>query len=149
MPESPAIPEPSSLDTRPDVTLRVTRGTARLLTHMGCAVLAEMRLSNGRRADLVGICPKGTLTLIEVKSCQADFDADSKWPEYLDWCDRFFFAVSEDFPQHLLPPEEGLIIADGFGGAIIREAQERKLSGARRKAVTLRFARQAANSTLD
>ena len=138
----------AALATRPDVTAALTRGVARLLTHMGCAVLAEMRLSNGRRADLVGLCPKGTLTVVEIKSCRADFEADFKWHEYLDWGDRFFFAVAEDFPVELLPEEEGLIIADGFGGAVIRESQTRKLSGPRRKAVTLRFARQAANAAL-
>ena len=134
----------SEAGLRPEVTAKLTRGVARLLRHMGCAVLAEMRLANGRRADLMGICPKGTLTLIEIKSCRADFEVDNKWPDYLDWADRFYFAVDQEFPRELLPTDEGLIIADGFGGDIIRPSQNRKLSGARRKAVTLRFARQAA-----
>ncbi|MEM9233745.1 MAG: MmcB family DNA repair protein [Pseudomonadota bacterium] len=143
------LPGFSEAGIRPEVTSQLTRGVARLLMDMGCAVLTEMRLANGRRADLMGICPKGTLTLIEVKSCQADFDVDRKWPDYLDWADRFYFAVDEDFPHHLLPQEEGMIIADGFGGEIIRESQDRKLNAARRKAVTLRFARQAAFSTFN
>lgn len=144
---SPELTGLSEAGIRPEVTAKLTRGVARLLTQMGCAVLAEMRLANGRRADLMGLCPKGTLTLIEIKSCKADFEVDTKWPDYLDWADRFFFAVDEDFPHDLLPPHEGMIIADGFGGEIIRPSQDRKLSGARRKAVTLRFARQAAFST--
>lgn len=141
-------PSPAAAPARPEVTARLTRGVARLLIDMGCAVLAEMRLSNGRRADLVGICPKGTFTVVEIKSCRADFETDSKWQDYLDWGDRFYFAVTEEFPLELLPEEEGLIIADGFGGAIVRESQERKLNAARRKAVTLRFARQAAVTSL-
>lgn len=130
--------------SRPDVTATVTRGIARLLCAEGYAVIAEMTLANGRRADLVGLSPKGLITMVEIKSCQADFEVDQKWPDYLEFCDQFFFGVDEDFPQYLLPDEEGLIIADGFGGDIIRPAIERPLAGARRKAVTLRFARQAA-----
>jgi hypothetical protein len=129
---------------RPDVTAALTRGIARMLHDQGCAVLAEMRLGNGRRADLVGLCPKGLLTLVEIKSCRADFDVDTKWPDYLDFCDHFYFGVAEIFPQDLLPEDEGLIVADGFGGAVLRPAQPRKLAAARRKALTLRFARQAA-----
>lgn len=129
---------------RPEMTLALMRGAARLFADMGLAPLAEFRLPNGRRADLAGLDLKGRLVIAEVKSCQADFDADAKWMEYLGFCDEFYFAVASDFPQDLLPPSEGLIIADAFGGAILRYAQERPLAAARRKAITLRFARQAA-----
>lgn len=137
-------PDQVEASSRPDITQRITRGIARLLHDHGDAVVTEMRLANGRRADLVGLSAKGILTIVEVKSCQADFDADQKWPDYLEFCDRFYFAVETDFPTAILPPTEGLIVADGFGGAIVRPSQERPLVAARRKAVTLRFARQAA-----
>lgn len=139
--DSPDRPQAAS---RPDTTLRITRGIARLLHDQGDAVISEMKLANGRRADLVGLSAKGILTIVEVKSCQADFDADHKWPDYLDFCDRFYFAVETGFPTNILPPAEGLIVADRFGGAIVRQSQDRPLVAARRKAVTLRFARQAA-----
>ncbi|WP_183818752.1 MmcB family DNA repair protein [Parvularcula dongshanensis] len=129
---------------RPDTTLALTRGVARLMTQMGLAVIAEFKLPNGRRADLAGLGPKGELVIVEVKSCRADLAVDTKWPEYRDYCDRFYFAVNEVFPLEMVPEDEGLIVADAFGGAILREGELRKLSGARRKAVTLRFARQAA-----
>lgn len=131
-------------NNRPETTLKLTRGVCRLFLDMGCAVLTEMRLANGRRADIMAIDPKGSLTLVEIKSCQLDYVTDHKWPEYLDWCDAFYFAVDCDFPQNLIPSDTGLIIADGFGGSIVRSFRPRKLSAARRKAVTLRFARQAA-----
>jgi hypothetical protein len=99
---------------------------------------------NGRRADVVGIDRAGRLAIAEIKSCQADFDADGKWSDYLPFCDLFYFAVADDFPRAILPEGEGLIIADGFGGAVVRDSVERPLAAARRKAVTLRFARQAA-----
>lgn len=130
--------------TRPEITARVTRGAARLLLDMGCAVLTEMRLANGRRADLVGLCPKGIVTMVEIKSCREDYEADGKWQDYLPFCDRFYFATDDRFPSALLPEDEGRIVADGFGGAILREAPHRPLVAARRKAMTLRFARQAA-----
>jgi hypothetical protein len=132
---------------RPDVTATLTRGVSRLFRDLGLAPMAEFRLPNGRRADMAGLCPKGRLVIAEIKSCEADFAADGKWEDYLPFCDEFYFAVCADFPRALLPGTEGLIVADGFGGAIVRAAPARALAAARRKAVTLRFARQAAART--
>ncbi len=87
---------------------------------------------------------KGGLTIIEIKSSVEDFRSDKKWPEYLDYCDRFFFAVPEDFPQALIPADQGLLVADAYGATVIRESALRPLNAARRKAVTLRFAQTAA-----
>lgn len=132
---------------RPDITATLTRGVSRLFRDLGLAPMAEFRLPNGRRADIAGLCPRGRIVIAEIKSCEADFAADGKWEDYLSFCDQFYFAVGADFPSALLPGTEGLIVADGFGGAIVREAAARNLAGARRKAVTLRFARQAAART--
>jgi hypothetical protein len=116
-----------------------------MLAEEGHASLTEVTLASGRRADVMAVSPKGDVTIIEVKSCLQDFASDQKWPEYAPWCDRFLFAVDCDFPQDRLPPEVGLIVADGFGGALIRPAMEQvKLAGARRKSITLSFARLAA-----
>ena len=132
---------------RSDVTATLTRGVSRLFRDLGLSPMAEFRLPNGRRADMAGLCSKGRIVIAEIKSCEADFAADGKWEDYLPFCDEFYFAVGSDFPRALLPCTEGLIVADGFGGAIVREAVTRDLAGARRKAVTLRFARQAAART--
>ena len=129
---------------RPDQTAILTRGVMRLFLELGMSPLAEFKLANGRRADVAGVDRAGKITIAEIKSCQADFDADQKWPDYLDYCDRYYFAVDPDFPAHILPAEEGLILADAYGAAIKRPSIERSLAAARRKAVTLRFARQAA-----
>ena len=120
------------------------RGVGRALSDAGHTVLTEMPLGNGRRADLAALDHAGAILLVEVKSCRADFRSDRKWREYLDYCDRFYFAVASDFPLALLPPEEGLILADRFGGEIVREARLRALSAARRKAMLIRFGRTAA-----
>ncbi len=130
---------------RPDATLQVTRGTMRLLGDMGYAALTEFHLPNGRRADIAGLNTKGHLLIVEVKSCRQDFIADTKWADYADFCDMYFFAVNPAFPQEILPEGEGLILADQFGAAIIRKAEEQPLKPARRKALTLSFARQAAH----
>lgn len=132
---------------RPEVTASITRGVARHFTSLGLAPLAEFKLANGRRVDVAGLDRSGRLVFAEIKSCQADFDADSKWSDYLGFCDAFYFAVAADFPRTLLPACEGLIIADAYGAAVVRDAQERPLAAARRKATTLRFARQAAART--
>lgn len=129
---------------RPDKTLALTRGVTRLCLDMGMTPLTEFSLANGRRADVAALDRKGKLTIAEVKSCRADFEGDAKWHDYLGFCDRFFFAVDADFPREILPPSEGLIVADAFGAMMARESMERALAPARRKAVTLRFARQAA-----
>ena len=122
----------------------LTRGVMLMFRDMGLASLSEFKLPNGRRADVAGLCPKGRVVFAEIKSCEADFTTDGKWEEYLGFCDEFYFAVAEDFPRQLLPDGEGLIVADGFGGAVIRNSVERPLAAARRKAITLKFARQAA-----
>lgn len=132
---------------RPDVTFALTRGVSRLFRDLGLAPMAEFRLPNGRRADMAGLCPKGRLVIAEVKSCEADFAADAKWEDYLGFCDAFYFAVAADFPQNILPAGEGLIIADAFGGAVLRAPVDRPMASARRKAITLKFARQAAAHT--
>lgn len=132
---------------RPDVTAALTRGVSRLFGDLGLAPMPEFRLPNGRRADLAGLCQKGRLVIAEIKSCEADFTADGKWEDYLPFCDEFYFAVARDFPRTLLPESEGLIIADGFGGAVVRAPMVRPMAAARRKAITLRFARQAAART--
>jgi hypothetical protein len=134
--------------TRPETTGLVTRGAARLLVAMGYAPLAEVCLPNGRRADLMALGPKGDIVIVEVKSGRDDFLTDRKWGEYRPYCDSFYFAVSPDFPQDLLPQEPGLIVADAFGGAVVRETGAVALAGARRKALTLAFARLAAMRAL-
>lgn len=130
--------------SRPETTATVTRGAARLLTALGYAPLSEVTLPNGRRADLMALGPKGEIFIVEVKSGVEDFRVDVKWPEYLPYCDAFAFAVAPEFPREILPQEPGLIVADGFGGAILREAPAAPLVAARRKALTLAFARLAA-----
>lgn len=129
---------------RPDRTADITLGTTRFLDSLGKSALFEFRLGNGRRVDICAIDRKGRLTFIEVKSCREDFQADAKWRDYLEFCDAFYFAVDKTFPLELLPADEGLILADSFGGAIVRPAREQTLAPARRKAVTLKFANQAA-----
>ncbi|MEZ5994474.1 MAG: MmcB family DNA repair protein [Hyphomonadaceae bacterium] len=130
--------------TRPEVTAALARGVTRVLHNHGLASILEVPLANGRRADLMGLTPNGEIWIVETKSCVEDFAVDQKWPDYRDYCDRFFFAVTEVFPRELIPEDVGLMVADGFGGAILRDAPVHALAGARRKAVTLLFARLAA-----
>lgn len=129
---------------RPEITANVTRGAARLLADLGYAPLAEVTLPNGRRADLMALGPKGEIVIVEVKSGIEDYRVDRKWHEYMPYCDRFAFAVAPEFPREILPDEPGLLICDGFGGAVLREAPGAPLAGARRKALTIAFGRLAA-----
>ena len=130
--------------SRPETTLSVTRGAARLLMDMGYAPLLEVCLPNGRRADVMAVGRKGDIVICEVKSGIEDYRVDRKWPEYAPFCDAFFFAVAPEFPQDVLPEEPGLIVADAFGGAVVRDAPVAALAAARRKALTLAFARLGA-----
>jgi hypothetical protein len=130
--------------TRPEITANVTRGAARLLVDLGYAPLSEVTLPNGRRADLMALSPKGEIAIVEVKSGIEDYRVDRKWHEYLPYCDRFAFAVAPEFPREILPEEPGLIVCDGFGGAVLRETPVTPLAPARRKALTIAFGRLAA-----
>ena len=123
----------------------IVRGVLRLFADLGLAGLTEMTLANGRRVDIAAIDRKGEIHIVEIKSSLADFRGDMKWPEYRPYCDRFYFAVSQVFPRHVIPDHAGLIVADGFGGALLREPETMALAPARRKAMTLRFARLAAS----
>ena len=134
--------------SRPQITSAVTRGAARLFVALGYAPLLEVGLPNGRRADILALGPRGQIAVAEVKSGLDDFRTDRKWGEYLPYCDAFYFAVAPEFPRDILPEEPGLIVADGFDGAVLRDAPAAPLAGARRKALTLAFARLAAARAL-
>ncbi|MEH6545791.1 MAG: MmcB family DNA repair protein [Sneathiella sp.] len=129
---------------RSDKGVRLAKGVQVLLTAMGYESLREVKLRTRRRVDVMGINSKGRIIVVEVKSGPADFRVDEKWTEYLEFCDEYYFAVDEDFPQNLLPTDQGLIIADGFGGAIVTPSADFKLNASRRRNVILRFARIAA-----
>jgi hypothetical protein len=134
--------------SRPQITSAVTRGAARVFVALGYAPLVEVRLPNGRRADVMALGPRGEIAMAEVKSGVEDFRADQKWGEYGPYCDTFYFAVAPEFPSTILPPEPGLIVADAFDGAVLREAPCLPLAGARRRALTVAFARLAASRAL-
>ncbi|MEM7006312.1 MAG: MmcB family DNA repair protein [Pseudomonadota bacterium] len=123
---------------------RIARGVTRLFGELAWTSVTELTLANRRRADICALGPHGEITIVEIKSSVADFRSDAKWPEYQPYCDRFYFAVGHDFPKDLIPDEAGLIVADGFGGAILRDPGETTLKAARRKAMMLRFAHAAA-----
>jgi len=122
----------------------VARGVSRLLMQEGFSPILEFTLANGRRLDVAALGPDGTMLGVEIKVAVPDLKGDMKWPEYLDFCELFYFAVPPDFPEELVPENTGLIVADRFGGAIIRPSPVATLHASRRKAVTLRFAKVAA-----
>ena len=136
------------------VALDVARGVARLLLRHDCLAVPEVSLGNGRRADLFALCPKGLITIVEIKVSRADLLGDGKWRDYLDHCDRFFWAVPQGFDlrlfdrEDLLPEGTGLIVADRYDAAMLRDAPPIALSAARRKAETLALARRAARRLL-
>ena len=128
----------------------VARGVARLFHAQGWSAQRETPLENGRRADVQALGPCGRIAIVEIKVSMADLKGDAKWPEYLPWCDRFYWAVPPGFPLGPFADaargvgRAGLIIADGFGAAVMTEAETVPLAPARRKAETLRFALRAA-----
>lgn len=130
----------------------IARGVDRLLLDMGLCSIREFSLASGRRADITALGKDGRILIVEIKSSVADFRSDGKWQDYLDYCDTFYFAVAPEFPTEILPETCGIIIADRFGAEILRadpsEGPEQKLKAARRKAVTLRFARTAASRVM-
>jgi hypothetical protein len=130
---------------RGSATAAVARGTARLLHALGCTTLCELGLPSGRRADIVALSEAGELWIVEIKSSVEDFRADHKWADYRAHCDRLFFATTPEVPLAIFPETAGLIVADRFGGQLLREAPAHRLAPATRRAMTLRFARSAAS----
>jgi hypothetical protein len=133
------------VDGRQSATaLAVARGTTRLLHSLGYAVVSELPLASGRRADLVALGGGGDLWIVEIKSSVADFRADRKWMDYRLHCDRLFFATTLEVPCEIFPPDTGLVVADAFGASIVCDAPEHRLHAATRKSMMLAFARAAA-----
>ena len=139
----PLSTDPSQL-TQLQPGQRLARGVSRHLRTLGFASLEEFVPMRGLRVDVLALGPKGELWVIECKSSRADFQSDSKWQGYLEWCDRYFWAVDTEFPVELLPEGTGLIIADDYDAEVIRMAPEDRLSAPRRKKLTQKFAMDAA-----
>lgn len=136
------------------VAADVVRGVSRLLYRQDYIAVAEVPLGNGRRADIMALGPKGEVIIVEIKVSRADLLGDGKWPFYLDYCDRYFWAVPQGFDlalferEELAPATSGLIIADRYDAAILRESVATPLASSRRRAETLRVARMAARRLL-
>lgn len=127
-----------------ETALGVARGCSRLLIQEGFSPILEFTLANGRRLDVAALGADGTMLGVEIKVAVSDLKGDQKWPEYLEYCELFYFAIPPDFPDEHVPPSTGLIVADRYGGAIVRPSPRTVLHPSRRKAVTLSFARVAA-----
>lgn len=123
---------------------RLARGVCRHLRSHGFACVEEMVPAPGLRLDVMALGPKGELWIVECKSGRADYLSDRKWQSYLEWGDRFFWAVDDAFPVDLLPEGTGLILSDGFDAEILRIQPAVPLAPARRKVVVQKFARHAA-----
>ncbi|WP_136657708.1 MmcB family DNA repair protein [Nitratireductor sp. XY-223] len=142
-------PEPTLVDGRQsERALLVRRGVQRLFVELRHAVLPELGLASGRRADLIALSDKGEFWIVEIKSSVEDLRADSKWPDYRRHCDRLFFATHPGVPLDIFPQDCGMILSDGYGAEIVRDAPLHKLAPATRKALTLRFARTGADRLL-
>tara|TARA_R110002020_G_scaffold10801_12_gene41029 strand:- start:2778 stop:3239 length:462 start_codon:yes stop_codon:yes gene_type:complete len=138
---------PPIVDLRQSATaLRVQRGVMRLLRETyDMACFAEVTLKSGRRADVLAVGPRGEIWIVEIKSSLLDFQVDRKWPEYRDFSDKFFFAKPPELDAAIFPQSEGLIVADGHDGAILRDSPDTPLAPARRKALMLKLARLGAD----
>lgn len=128
----------------------VARGVTRLFLRHELIAIAEVPLDGGRRADLMAIDARGQLVIVEIKVSRADLLGDAKWQDYLAHCDRFYWAVPAGFDAApidgaaFLPERTGLIVADRYDAAILREARTEAMPAHARKRCTLAFARRAA-----
>ena len=146
---STATPIPDCFADQPPIAGEVARGVTRLFCRQDLFAICEVPLPNGRRADMMAIDARGQLTIVEIKVSRADLIGDGKWTDYLDYCDRFYWAVPAALAaildeERFLPGAAGLLVADRYDAAVVRDAAHRPLAPARRKAELLRFARRAA-----
>ena len=127
----------------------VCRGTTRMLLRHDLVAMGEVPLDGGRRADLMAVDVRGQIVIVEIKVSRADLLGDGKWTDYLAHCDRFYWAIPAGFDASpldgvaFLPERTGIIIADRYDAAIVREAHTEPLPAATRKRCTLAFARRA------
>ena len=127
---------------------RIARGVMRHFSQIGLSSLSEFSPARGLRVDIITLGMANEIWIVECKSCQSDFKSDKKWQNYLDWCDRYFWAVDANFPIDILPPDTGVIIADAYDASILREAPLNKLSVARQKKIIKSIAKSACNRLL-
>ncbi len=128
-----------------ETALMIARGVRRLLRARGFSSLTELKLTDGRRADIAAVNSEGEVIIVEIKSSPADCRADRKWRDYLACCDRLYVAISERTPAALMPIDAGLIVADPYGAEILREAELQRMAPPSRRALLLRFAQAAAD----
>jgi len=127
----------------------IARGVGRLFQRHDIFTVSEMMLRNGRRADLMGLSKNGDIVIVEIKCARGDLLGDAKWTDYLDFCDRFYWAVCPEIlcdelhQDRFLPDRTGLIVADAYDAEILRPAALHPLAASRRKVETLRLARLA------
>ena len=124
---------------------KISRGVCRVLKEMGFQALTEMPLGIGRRVDVIGLNGRGNYVIVETKTNLADFRSDQKWRDYLPYCDLFYFAVGEGFPHDILPKDCGSIVADRYGGEVVRRAPTVSMVASFRRKQTIRFARCTAS----
>lgn len=124
---------------------KLARGVCRHMREHDFCSLTEFVPKSGLRVDVMSLGPKGEIWVIECKSSREDFLTDKKWQGYVEWCDCFFWAVGPEFPVELLPKDSGVIMADAYGAEIISYPPQKTLNPARRKNLTLKFARNTAD----
>jgi len=140
----PLPADTASVLDRSNAAALLSRGLTRFFAAHGLVSLPEFTLASGRRADLICFDAKSRITIVEIKSSIEDFRTDQKWPDYLEFCDAFYFAVPESFPRSLIPEDQGLMVADGYSATVIRESADFTLNAARRRTLLLQFAQLAA-----
>ncbi|WP_295635888.1 MmcB family DNA repair protein [Novosphingobium sp.] len=125
----------------------VSRGVLRLFARNDIWCLTEMPLRGGRRADIMGVDAKGRIVIVEIKVARADLFGDTKWTDYLEFCDRFYWGLAPHLDracmqtEAFLPDVCGLIVADGYDAEILRSAASLPLAASRRKVEVERLAR--------
>ena len=128
---------------------RIARGVMRHFAQIGMHSLSEFSPARGLRVGIITLGMSDEIWIVECKSGQSDFKSDKKWQNYLDWCDRYFWAVDANFPIDILPPDTGIIIADAYDASIFREAPLNKLPQARQKKIIKSIAASACNRLLN
>ena len=139
-----ATSDPAIDGRQSQIALEIRNGVIRGMRDRGLVFIPEFTLPKGRRADLIGLDAKGNITIVEIKSSVADYNADSKWFEYAEFCDQFYFASHPSVPSEIFPEQEGFILADKHGCEVIRDAERSSLSAATRKSLMIKIARASA-----
>ena len=122
----------------------ILRNTMRFLSNKGYKMITEFALPNKKRVDLIGINREKKVIIIEVKSNFMSIKKDKKWENYLNYCNLFYFALSEVPEKFKFKKKIGFIKSTRLETKIVKDCEYIKMKKLKKNKIIFNFAASAA-----